>query len=211
MKRVVFFSDSLCNRKLIIVIIISCIFIQVCCTQDTLIFHTRAKPEIKRHWIDLGIGAGLIDYGGLGMKLSFLPIAYFSIDGSLGFLYISDYYYGFHSMGLGWNVGTTLHILPSTSRYLVRPNLKIMYGVNAGTYVIGKSDYNKIFTGWTPGIGIEMMFGKKRKFGWDYDFNIPIKSSAFHDQYLMIKQEHDIYEIRKPWPVILSCGFHFEF
>jgi hypothetical protein len=209
MKILDFFYDFLWLKKLILFFVFSYFFMKICYPQDTLVFHSITKPEIEKHWLDIGIGAG-IDYGFLGMKLSFLPIPNFSIDGSFGYCYVYGYT-GFHSVGSAWNIGSTIHILPSTSKYLIRPNLKIMYGINTGIYVEGDYFYSMTFIGWTPGVGIEMMYGKQRRFGYDFDINVPLRSQAYYEQATMIRNDPDIIEFKEPWPVLFSWGFHFEF
>jgi hypothetical protein len=86
-----------------------------------------------------------------------------------------------------------------------------MYGINAGMYVEGDNRYNKTFTGWTPGVGFEFMLGKKRRFGYDIDINVPIRSSEYQDLISLANNDPNILTISKPWPVLFSYGFHIEF
>ena len=154
----------------------------------------------ERHQADLGIGFGL-DYGGLlGLKIAYLPIPYVSVFAAGGY-----YLFGF-----GWNTGLTIHILPSTSRYTIRPNIKIMYGVNGGTMVVGASAYNKVFYGFAPGAGLEFMFGPHKKNGLDLDINYPIHGPDFQEQIDKINRETTAH-VNKPLAVTFSLGFHHEF
>ena len=113
------------------------------------------KPQLKaeRRWGDGGAGIG-IDYGGLiGVKATFYPLAYMGVFAAVGYELI----------GLGWNVGCLGRIIPADGRHAVRPYLKVMYGVNGVTKVTGKSGYDKMFYGVTPGFGLETRFGKHKK------------------------------------------------
>jgi hypothetical protein len=165
------------------------------------IIDATHKQEAVKHFFDLGIGLGL-DYGGIiGAKLSYiLPFPYISIFGAAGA----------QLLGFGWSVGTTFHILPETNKYVFRPNLKIMYGINRSTKVVGKSMYDKMFTGWTPGIGLEFMFGKMKANGFDIDLNYPIGSTKFNDQMDKINDDPQVGEVTM-LPVAFSFGYHHEF
>ncbi len=156
--------------------------------------------EIPKRFFDIGFGLGL-DYGGIiGAKLSLLPIQHISLFGAAGI----------QLFGFGWNVGATLHLLPENSKHIVRPNVKIMYGINRSTKISGASEYDKMFTGWTPGIGLKLMFGKKKANGIAVDINFPIGSPEFKDQ--LEKIENDP---RVEWtfilPVAFSIGYHRKF
>jgi hypothetical protein len=162
---------------------------------------SKEKSKYERHFVDLGVGFGL-DYGGLvGAKIAWLPIPYVSVFAAGGY-----YLFGF-----GWNTGATWHILPSASRYTLRPNIKLMYGVNGGTMVSGTDKYNKMFFGVTPGAGLEIMFGKSKKNGLDFDLNIPIHGQDFRDQVDAMKADPAISGVKDPLPVAFSLGYHHEF
>ena len=163
--------------------------------------NSKSGSSYERHWVDLGIGLGL-DYGGLlGAKIAFLPIP--NVDAFVGV--------GYYLFSMGWNVGATWHILPSTQRYTLRPNIKIMYGTNGGTTVSGNSDYNKNFYGFTPGVGLEIMFGHGKRNGFDLDVNFPIHGQDFWDQIDMMKNDPQLDNVKTPWPVAFAFGYHHEF
>ncbi|MCX6277038.1 MAG: hypothetical protein NT004_02945 [Bacteroidetes bacterium] len=168
---------------------------------DTISGKEKPKSKYEQHYVDLGVGFGL-DYGGLiGIKIAYLPIPYVSVFASGGY-----YLFGF-----GWNVGATWHILPSTSRYTLRPNIKLMYGVNGGTMVASADQYNKMFYGVTPGAGLEIMFGKRKKNGIDFDLNFPIHGKDFFDQIDAMKADNNLSDVQTPLPVAFSLGYHHEF
>lgn len=160
-----------------------------------------SNQKYGNHSVDLGIGFGL-DYGGLiGVKLAYiLPFPHISIFGSAGA----------QLLGFGWNVGTTFHILPQSDKFVFRPNLKIMYGINRSTKVIGASEYDKMFTGITPGIGLEFMFGRKKANGFDFDLNFPIGSTEFNDQIEKMENDPRISSVTMI-PFAISLGYHHEF
>lgn len=157
--------------------------------------------NIKNHVFDLGAGYGL-DYGGFGgVKLAYiLPFPHISIFGAAGV----------QVKGFGWNAGTTFHILPENNKYFFRPNVKIMYGINRSTIVFGASKYNKMFTGFTPGVGFEFMFGRKKANGFDFDLNIPISSQKFKDHLDVIDNDPAVGRMTM-LAVAISIGYHHEF
>lgn len=164
------------------------------------------KPDLAEnnntHMIDMGFGMGL-DYAGLiGVKLSYiLPVPYLSIFGAGGI----------QLLGPSWNVGATLHILPKNNDRVVMPHLKIMYGVNRSTMVIGLSEYDKLFTGLTPGAGCAFRFGRKKAHGFDVDINYPISSPELNEQINKINSDPRVSGDLFMMPVVVSFGYHMEF
>lgn len=168
--------------------------------QDTIVNY-KVIHKMELHKQDLGVGLGL-DYGGiLGAKCSFIPLPFVSVFGSVG-LQVG---------GVGWNTGITWHILPVMSNYAFRPNIKLMYGINSAILVVGKSKYTQQFTGFTPGIGMEMRFGKHKRSGLDIDLNVPLRSPEFWSHWNEVKDDPDVEDTNEPLPVALSIGFHREF
>jgi hypothetical protein len=159
------------------------------------------RPANEYRPFDFGIGFGL-DYGGIigGKMACVLPYRHVSVFGAAGA----------QITGIGWNVGTTFHIFLKDNKHIFNPNLKIMYGINRATYVVNASEYSKLFTGFTPGIGFEFKFGKKRANGFDIDLNYPIGSKAFEDQLTLIKNDPDVGKITMS-PVTVSMGYHHGF
>ena len=170
--------------------------IQQNCLADEL-----PNRQNQNHFLDLGIGLGL-DYGGiLGAKIAYIfPFPYISVFGSIGA----------QALGMGWNVGTTFHVMPENDKSVFRLNFKIMYGINRFTMVAGASEYNKMFAGWTPGAGLEFMFGRKKANGFDIDINYPIGSTGFNDQVNKMKADPRIGKMTMS-SVALSIGYHHEF
>ncbi len=176
----------------------------ICVIKEASFLATAGKSlighEIPKRFFDIGFGLGL-DYGGLiGTKLSFLPIQHISLFGAAGL----------QLLGFGWNVGSTLHLLPENSKHAVRPNVKIMYGINRLTKIVGASEYDKMFTGWTPGVGLKLMFGKEKANGMAIDINFPIGSQEFKDKMEKIDNDPRV-EITFFLPVAFSIGYHRKF
>jgi len=185
----------------------------ICQTKDSNLSKFSAfnkeKDDIAvvKHYVDFGTGIGQ-DYGGVtGVKLTVLPIPNFGIFGIAGVNFV----------GFSWNIGVVWNLLPSTSQYHIRPNAKLMYGVNGTTRVTlstlnaHSNQYDKAFKGITPGLGLEFMFGDKKVNGIDLDLGFPIHGKDYKDQVDFLNSDPNVDEIVKTWAVTVSIGYHHEF
>ncbi len=155
-------------------------------------------PEYVHQKLDIGFGFGL-DYGGLiGAKICYSPIKHLGIFASVGY----------HLISVGWQTGIAGYVLPRTTKRVFRPYLKVMYGSNRVIEIEGASQYNGIYYGFTPGIGVEFRFGRIKKHGLNIDLNYPIGSEKFKKDYDYIKH-HTSIQITSYSPVTISLGYHF--
>jgi hypothetical protein len=153
------------------------------------------------HYTDIGLGLG-IDYGGvLGAKFTYSPLKYLGVFAAGGL----------QLGGFGWQVGVKGYIIPKTSKKGFRPNLKVMYGINAVIYVIDYDQYNDLYPGFSLGPGMEFRFGRLKKHGMNVDLNFPIRSQEFYDDWDKLKNDPNIVIESEPLPVSLSFGYHIEF
>lgn len=158
------------------------------------------KYEFPRY-SDIGLGLGL-DYGGvLGAKFTYTPIKYLGI-------FVAG---GLQLGGFGWQAGAKGYLIRKTSKKGFRPNVKVMYGVNAAIYVIDADQYNELYLGPSLGPGIEIRFGRLKKNGLDFDLNFPIRSQQFYDDWEDLKNDPNIEIQSDPLPFTISIGFHMEF
>jgi hypothetical protein len=175
--------------------------IDVSAYNSTASESSTSSKKPTAHFMDLGVGLGL-DYGGIvGLNIAVIPIPYVSIFAAAGWEIVS----------LGWNVGAKIHIIPQTSKHIFRMNLKVMYGVNGATTVIGASEYDKVFLGVTPGVGLEFMFGRTKSNGFDFDLNFPIHGKDFQDQLDRMENDPIVGSVSAPLPFAFSLGYHHEF
>ena len=86
-----------------------------------------------------------------------------------------------------------------------------MYGTHSEILVDGTTEYDKIYTGFTLGAGLELRFGKKKKNGIDFDLNFPLRTIDYWDDWNALKNDPDYEVIQDPLPVAVSIGFHHEF
>jgi len=153
------------------------------------------EQENKHQKVYLGVGTGL-DYGGFGLKVEFLPVKYVGLFGGLGYNLLS----------LGWNVGSTLKILPDSK---VSPNVMLMYGYNG--ILKGIDAYSKQYDmtsyGVTAGVNLDIKLGSKgHKLSCGLFF--PFRSGKFQDNYNAAKNDPNM-AVGDLLPVALSVGFNF--
>ena len=161
-----------------------------------------SKPPVEAvHKLDLGVGFG-IDYGGLlGIQFGFAPIQHLTVFASGGY----------YVLGFGWQVGLKGLFIPKTSKHILRPYLKATYGTHSAILVDGTTEYDKIYTGFTIGAGLELRFGKQKKNGFDFDLNVPLRTIDYWDDFNTLKHDPDYEVTQEPLPVAFSIGFHHEF
>ena len=162
-----------------------------------------AKNKINpiRRWGDGGVGIGL-DYGGIiGVKASFYPISNLGVFAAVGW----------EAIDFGWNAGCLARLFPADGRHGWRPYLKVMYGVNAVTEVTGLNGYNHLYYGFTPGIGLEIRFGRFKKSGLNLDLNFPFRSPQYFSMINSMKSNPEITMKSTPTPVAFSLGYLVEF
>ena len=158
-------------------------------------------PKDAPHLVDLGIGLGL-DYGGIvGFQLGVAPLKHLDFFAAGG-------YYLFQ---VGWQVGLKGLFISKTSAHPFRPFLKAMYGCNSVIAVDGIDDYDKVYTGFTVGLGLEFRFGKSKRNGFDADLNVPLRTPDFWDDYNRMKNDPRVSMVQGPIPVAASVGYHHEF
>jgi hypothetical protein len=160
----------------------------------------KPPPTEVTHHGDFGFGFGM-DYGGLaGIQVAIAPVKHLS-------LFIAGGYYFYQ---FGWNAGMKLLIIGKTSAHTFRPFLKGMYGCNS-VIVTDVDEYNKVYKGFTVGLGFELRFGKNKKNGFDFDLNVPLRTPDFWEDYNRMANDPNMDVVAGPSPVAVSFGFHHEF
>ena len=153
--------------------------------------YAFSQPHEQKVYFGPGLG---LDYGGLGVKVEYLPIKYLGIYGGVGYNLLS----------VGWNAGATVKILPDKK---VSPNFMVFYGYNATLRVIGAPEYNVTSYGLTIGANIDIMLGKKNKLS--VGLFVPIRSAEFRDKYQAAKNNPNIQFSNFLLPVAPGIGFNF--
>jgi hypothetical protein len=145
-------------------------------------------------------GAGLgIDYGGLiGGRLTFLP------DKHLG-IFVAG---GYALAGFGVNAGITLKTRPDKR---VSPYFNAFYGYNAAIAIIGASQHNKLYNGFSIGGGVHLKSRRNPTNYWLFGLVVAFRPSQFDRDYDNLFNSGAARGLSKPLPVSLSVGYHFSF
>ena len=151
-----------------------------------------AEEESKAN---LGFGLG-VSYGGIGARLSFLPVDQLALFAAGGY----------NLDGLGYNLGAEVRLLPGKK---VVPVLLAMYGYNGVIVVQGAEHYNKTYYGPTIGGGVEIHNRNGQNF-FTLELLVPFRPSEFQDDIDALKNDPSI-EITGPWPIAFSFGYHIKF
>lgn len=151
------------------------------------------KPESR---MNLGLGIGL-DYGGIGGRVTFLPLEKLAVFGGIGYALVD----------FGYNVGAQFRFSPDKT---VCPTFGVMYGYNGVIKVKGATRYDKVYYGPSVSGGIEIHFGGRDNF-MNIELVVPFRSKEFNDDWEYIKQQPSISTGSDPLPVAISIGYHFAF
>jgi hypothetical protein len=143
---------------------------------------------------NLGIGLGL-DYGGIGIRYTFVPAPKFGVFGSVGYILV----------GPGFNFGLNYKFLPDKR---VVPVLGAMYGYNAAIKVEGASEHDKIYYGPSISFGVEVKTRRDERNFWNFELVLPFRSSEYQDDIDALQNNPDI-QINEPLPIAFSIGYHF--
>ena len=153
----------------------------------------KAQAPIKHKHIDwfTGIGVGL-DYGGVGLKLEYLPAPWLGI--SLGG--------GYNLAGIGLNGAISYKIIPKQE---VTPVVTAMYGYNAviidkykrsGNQIVVKT----IYYGPSIGGGVDCAVGRLKQNKITMLVLIPFRTKEFHE---------DAEGNKQVIPISFSLGFNW--
>lgn len=160
-------------------------------------FTSHAQFEINDEESQANLGFGLgISYGGIGARMSFLPVKHLALFAAAGY----------NLDGFGYNVGAEARLLPGKR---VVPVLMAMYGYNAVIVVQGAEYHNNTYYGPTVGGGVEIHSRNGQNFV-AIELLAPFRSQDFHDHLNILKNDPNI-EITGPWPVAFSFGYHMKF
>jgi hypothetical protein len=146
---------------------------------------TRVVKENYSAESAVGLGLGL-DYGGIGMKVTLGATSTLSVFGGIG--------YNLHKVG--YNAGLELNFSPRTK---TTGFLSAMYGYNA-VLVQSSGSYSQSETFYGPSFGLGI---KTRSWVNENFFSIQVILPIRDEEFLNAPMAE------KPWPVLISLGYHF--
>jgi hypothetical protein len=150
-------------------------------------------PEAESK-MNLGLGIGL-DYGGIGGRVTFLPLKRLAVFGGIGYALVD----------FGYNVGAQYRFIPDNR---ICPTFAFMYGYNGVIKIQNASEYDEIYYGTSISGGMEIHFGGKDNF-MNVELVVPFRSKEFQDRWDWIKNQPNISIVTDPLPIAFSIGYHF--
>ncbi|HVM89762.1 MAG TPA: hypothetical protein VMT76_16365 [Puia sp.] len=183
--------------KTVFTVFISLIFYSQANSQDTV---SRYNNKIDRLSVGLGLG---LDYGGIGGQIIGYPQKNIGLFAGGGYALI----------GIGYNLGIKLRLLPENKLPRVVPYFIGMYGYNTAIKVSSQGynidNYNKFFYGPSLGLGFDLY--PKHKFSgyWSFNVLVPIRGSDVNHYIDSLENYNGVQFKNKPLPVTISIGYHF--
>jgi len=141
--------------------------------------------------VNIGIGIGM-DYGGIGMRGTFVPVKRLGLFVSAG--------YNLNSVG----VNTGAQLLFPKNRHAFY--LTAMYGYNAVIIALEPVEQKATYYGITAGAGFLFKVGSKGNF-WNFELLVPFRNSNFYDDFDTLERVG--IDLTEPLPLAFSVGYHF--
>jgi len=166
--------------------------------EDRLVIEKPSRAlESEYSYFRFGAGLG-IDYGGIGGRISFLPEKHLSI-------FLAG---GYALVGFGFNGGAMVKTSPDKR---VSPYFSAFYGYNAAIAftVVGGSQNNKLYNGFSLGAGIHLKSRRTPTNYWLFGLVVAFRSSEFDRDFTALQNSG--IGLMKPLPVNISVGYHFAF
>jgi hypothetical protein len=143
----------------------------------------------------LGLGMGL-DYGGFGGNLLVYPQKNVGVFLGVGYAMI----------GVGYNVGTKLRLLPKRESG-ISPFFLAMYGYNAAIGISNAHELDKFFYGVNFGIGFDTGIKLTKAGYWSFALLLPIRSPDVDIYMDYLKQEKGAEFKNELLPFGISIGY----
>jgi hypothetical protein len=166
----------------------------------TCILSLTASGQSDDEDFSAGLGAGL-DYGGIGINLSFFPMEHVGFFGSVG--------YAFAGMGTSGGIQFRTNFDKSTSSY--RFYFTGMYGYQSAILIWDAREHNRLFYGLSIGAGMNIMFFKNSRSFLSFGLVVPFRNPDYQNYVDNLFSKYGIETITKPSVVNTSIGYHFIF
>jgi len=156
--------------------------------------YASSEDSLDRR-VHIGLGLGL-DYGGIGTRVDYCPVPYWSVFGA----------FGYNLVGAGYNIGFSFKALPTKG---FSPNISLMYGYNAVRVVDGLPEYDKTYYGLSGIIEFEIRTSKNPKKYLLLAVIFPFNQKEFRSDIQELKDDPNIDLYAEPLPIRFSIGYHF--
>jgi hypothetical protein len=176
--------------------LIGCLVVSIFISLNAISQEDSIPIQYDKASVGPGIG---LDYGGIGLNITFYPHKNFGLFGSCGYAFA----------GIGYNAGLKVRIVPEIVERDGNAYFLAMYGYNAAIKVSGTAQYSKIFDGFSFGAGIDYRASSKEAGYWSVAVLIPIRSPEVKDYIYDLENNHGLTVQQKLSPIGISIGYHF--
>ncbi len=150
----------------------------------------------QKDFLTLGFGGGQ-DFGGIGFNLVVYPHKNIGLFAGAGFMLVD----------LSYNVGVKLRKFRTKENSKISPFLTAMYGYTSAFRVIGNSSFNKIYYGFTPGIGLDYKKNSTRQNYWSFGLNYPLRSKDEKNYFDYLNGLYGTKSSTPMFPITFSIGY----
>jgi len=171
--------------------------------QDSLAFPTPISTtmvyDAPLDKISLGGGIGY-EYGGIGANAIVYPNKNIGVFGGVGYYYI----------GMGYTGGIKLRAFIQAPSVTIIPFLEGMYGTNAFVYYRDNPQYNKRFSNFTVGGGIDIRPAKSKLGFISIALYVPFRSpdiKSYTNDY--VEHFYAVVPTNKQYFINASIGYKF--
>jgi hypothetical protein len=147
-------------------------------------------------FLTLGFGGGQ-DFGGIGFNLVIYPHKNIGLFAGAGFMLVD----------LSYNVGVKLRKFRTKENSKISPFLTVMYGYTSAFRVIGNSSFNKIYYGFTPGIGLDYKKNSNKQNYWSFGLNYPLRSKDEKNYFDYLNGLYGTKSSTPMFPITFSIGY----
>ncbi len=176
------------------------LFLIFCIIHVTFHINAQFNDNIPtfRDKLTLGVGAGY-DYGGLGGNFLFYPFNGIGLFVGAGHTF-ADF---------GYSAGIKIRFIQKKQSSKINLYTFCMYGYNACILALNASQYNKIFYGYSVGIGFDYRTSLTKMNYWSIDFLIPFRNPDAYDYYDDLSNNPNVNLMGYFFPVGFSFGYRF--
>lgn len=164
-----------------------------------ILFGQKKSEHTSLDQWSYGLGLGQ-DFGGFGANVLVYP------QKNIGVFIGGGYAYA----GFGHNIGLKARLVVNNQKSIIYPYLLAMHGYHTAIKIEGASNFNKLFYGFSFGLGFDMSFRPiaKRSGYWSFAIIFPSRGDGV-DNYKDRLSTYGVKFKNQLSPVTFSFGHHF--
>lgn len=167
-------------------------------SQDNDESALEIRSDIKSFTVSAGYG---LNYGGYGLGFLYYPNQLLGVYANVGFP---------HS-NLSYEFGAKIRPLYKHTKHF-HPYILGQYGTNAAVFVLNRGELDRLFNGFTLGLGLDWSLKFMRPAYFSVGLLFPIRNSDSVNEYIQVLRKRYLIEQETDMlPVDFSIGLNFPF